>query len=566
MAKNYNLSVIVQAVDKLSGPLRGILSKVGKMANLGGIGKALQGIGDRAGLPVLARGLSRVGEAGGNVVRRMGEARDSVLRLGAAVGITGAGLGALFHNFVDSTTETDQWAKRLGVTTQYLQGLEYATKRYGISQDALIDGMKEASLRADEYALTGKGGGAEAFQRIGISQKEAKRLKSDTQALFDTILRQMRKVKDVGKRQRLADEIFGGQGGEQFTEFLSASAGDIDKLVKEAKTLGIVMDNSAIKGARTFSQTMQRLGGTLTGLRNVIGASLLPVLDDLSNQFVETFIKYRPQIEAFAKDFAAKLPERLEKLWAVMVQLKEAVEPLVKSVGWLFDTFGAGPTVIGGLAILIGGKLLFAVLALAQAFAALGISISLTPIGWFVAGAAAIAAGALLIYKNWDGISKFFSEKMAVVASAFKYGFFNGIYAIFLKFNPARLMIESFDGVLKFFTGWDLAGVLRKKFADAVQAVQSVLPDWLKKQLGIGGAPGPVGMLPMPTAASGTELGQRAAQIGRQSAQAAAGSNSEVLVRVDLPNLPQGSKVKTEGSPGTIFRTNVGYSAMAPSR
>lgn len=565
MAKNYNLSVIVQAVDKLSGPLRGILSKVGKMSNLGGIGKALQGIGDRAGLPVLARGLSRIGEAGGNVVRRMGEARDSVLRLGAAVGITGAGLGALFHNFVDTTTETDQWAKRLGVTTQYLQGLEYATKRYGISQDALIDGMKEASLRADEYALTGKGSGAEAFQRIGISQKEAKSLQGNTQALFETILKQMRKVKDVAKRQRIADEIFGGQGGEQFTEFLSASAGDIDKLVQEAKTLGVVMDETAVKGARTFSQTMQRLSGTLTGLRNVIGASLLPVLDDLATQFVDTFIKYKPQIEAFAKDFAAKLPERLEKLWATMVQLKEAVEPLVKSVGWLFDTFGAGPTVIGGLAILIGGKLLFAVLALAQAFAALGVSISLTPIGWFVAGAAAIAGAAYLIYKNWDGISKFFTDKFDAVKAAFKDGLLSGMLKLFAEFNPPRLIIESFSGVLKYFTGWDLAGVLKRKFSDAVQAVQNVLPDWMKKQLGITGEPGPVGILPAPTGASGTELGQRAAQLGRQSAQAAAGSNSEVLVRVDLANLPQGSKVKTEGAPGTIFRTNVGYSAMAPN-
>ncbi|WP_139729776.1 hypothetical protein [Aeromonas sobria] len=40
----------------------------------------------------------------------------------------------------------------------------------------------------------------------------------------------------------------------------------------------------------------------------------------------------------------------------------------------------------------------------------LGIAMLTTPIGWFIMGIAAIAGGAYLIYKNWDGISKWFSE------------------------------------------------------------------------------------------------------------------------------------------------------------
>lgn len=39
-----------------------------------------------------------------------------------------------------------------------------------------------------------------------------------------------------------------------------------------------------------------------------------------------------------------------------------------------------------------------------------GIAMLTTPIGWFIMGIAAIAGGAYLIYKNWDGIAKWFSE------------------------------------------------------------------------------------------------------------------------------------------------------------
>ncbi|HCT5134586.1 TPA: phage tail tape measure protein [Aeromonas hydrophila] len=40
----------------------------------------------------------------------------------------------------------------------------------------------------------------------------------------------------------------------------------------------------------------------------------------------------------------------------------------------------------------------------------LGMAMLTTPVGWFIMGIAAIAGGAYLIYKNWDGIAKWFSE------------------------------------------------------------------------------------------------------------------------------------------------------------
>ncbi|PTT96801.1 hypothetical protein DBR45_41890, partial [Pseudomonas sp. HMWF031] len=94
------------------------------------------------------------------------------------------------------------------------------------------------------------------------------------------------------------------------------------------------------------------------------------------------------------------------------------------------------------------------------------------------------------------------------------------------------------------------------------------LPDWAKQILGIDGASvGGGSENGAPAAVTGgadTDLGRRAAQIGQNAAQHMAQPPQAVRVQLDLNNVPPGSKVKTEGSQGATFDTDIGYSMMAP--
>ncbi len=190
----------------------------------------------------------------------------------------------------------------------------------------------------------------------------------------------------------------------------------------------------------------------------------------------------------------------------------------------------------------------------------------------------AIGAAAFIVYKNWDAIATFFEEKWGRVKAAFSDGIINGIVKVWLEYNPVRLMMEAFNGLIKYLTGWDLGAILGAKIADAVSAIKNGLPDWAKELLGIEGATVNVGQggtqdagtgapsaISSPgTAAANTDLGRRAAQIGRDAAQQVAPPPQAVRVQVDLNNVPAGSKVKTEGSQGATFDTDIGYSMMVP--
>lgn len=552
--KGYPLSVIIKAVDKLTGPLGSIMGKVRRQA--GGLGAQFGSLVNKSGLPILADRFRNVGSAVANLAGRVAMLGAGI---GAMAGVAGAAILGVTKSMATSGAEVQNWSKRLGVSAEYLQEMQYAASQYGVEQDSLIDGMKELSLRADEWATTSGGGAAEAFERLGLSEDKIKGVMGNTQELFDLVLGQLAKVDNVAKRQRLVDELFGGSGGEQMAEMVSASSEQMARLRKEARDLGVVMSDDTATAARDFNRQMQRLSAVMTGVRNSIGAAVLPQLTKLGEQFQTLFVQYRPQIEAFATDFAAKLPERIEKLTAFLGDLWDGIQPVINAVGWMVDTFGVANVILGALGALIGGWLLTSLYALGTAIYGIGAALLATPIGWFILGITAIAGLAAVVYKNWGNIVAFFSEKWAGVKAAFSDGIINGMWKLWQEYNPVTLMMEGFNGLVRYLTGWDLGAILREKMIAAVAAIQGALPDWAKELFGIEGASAVSGPA---TAGAAHPVAQRAAQIGQQAAQGM--KPQEVLVRVDMNNLPAGTKVQTAGSQGAKFDTNLGYSMMAP--
>jgi hypothetical protein len=537
-----------------------------------GIRGTLGNLAEKSGLPRLASNLKNVGTAATGVLKKIVALGAGIVAAASAAAAAAIGMAT---SMAESGTEVENWSKRLGLSAETLQELQYAGSRFGVQNDALIDGLKELSLRADEFATTGKGSAEEAFQRIGLDQKTIKATAGDTEKLFNLVLTQMRKVTNVSKRQRIADELFGGQGGEQFTEMLSASSVEMARLRKEARDLGVVMDSKTTAAAREFNWQMNRLTSGLTGIRNTIGAAVLPHLNKLADKLVTMFVQYRPQIEAFGAKFAEELPGRIEQLIGFLGDLADAFQPVGNAIGWLVDTFGGANVVFGTFATLVGGFLLTSLYSLTTAIYGLGAAILTTPVGWFMLAIAGIAGLAYIIYDSWDGIVAFFEKKWAGVKEAFQDGILNGMVKVWLEYNPVTLIMEAFNGLIKYFTDWDIAAILREKISAAASAVASSLPDWMKGLLGISGAE-PVAVQPGSYAAGGgapmlsqptygaRDLGQRAAAVGKQVAAAAPSQPQEVLVKVDMSNLPPGTRVHTQGSNGAKFDTNLGYAMAAP--
>ncbi|MEQ5834212.1 hypothetical protein [Marinobacter sp. NFXS9] len=455
-----------------------------------------------------------------NMTSEVGKASRTLAVGGATIGGT---LGLISHGYAENAEEVDQWAKRLGLATKSLSEWQYLGRQFGVDSDAMIDAIKELSLRTDEFAVTGKGPAADAFQRLGLGQKELAAASGDTDRLMQMVLNRMRSIENVAARQRLADELFGGTGGEQLAEVASLSAKEIGTLKSEAEDLGATVGGKGAKDARAYMKEWRRVQGGLQGVRNTIATELLPFFTDVMSESVDWLKENRSEVNSFASSlsdgFRSALPVAKD-LFSGIAAGARTVASLVTSLATLvggFDNLGMILAFIFALkpvmTILAFGKAIFSASsaiiglagglpAIAAGIKAIGLAIAANPIGLIITGIAAAIGGAVyLIYKNWDGITGWFSDRWRDIKAAFDGGL-SGIGKLILNWSPLGLFYKAFSKVLSWFgvdlpdtfTGFGsqiLEGLVGgitgglKKVKDTIVNAGKATIGWFKDVLGI---------------------------------------------------------------------------------
>jgi len=178
-------------------------------------------------------------------------------------------------------------AQQAGAAVETYQALRYAAEEYSVSQSALTDGLKELNLRADEWITTGGGPAAEAFKRLGFTQKELQGQLSDTGELFLQVVRRMQGLESEAARIRVADEIFGGTGGEQFVRMVAAGEEAIRSMMAEARELGFVIDRNLIERADETRDKMNQLQRLIDLQLNSALVDLAPIALNVAEAFAD---------------------------------------------------------------------------------------------------------------------------------------------------------------------------------------------------------------------------------------------------------------------------------------
>ena len=180
---------------------------------------------------------------------------------------------------VRSLAELDRQAKRSGLSVTAFQKLKFVAEQNRIDVDAMIDGIKEMQLRTDEFAETGGGSAADALKRLGYRARELGKKLEDPSELFLDMIDRMEDL-DRAAQIRVADEVFGGTGGERFVELLSQGDDGIRKIMSRADELGIVMDEEAIAKAAELDRKFAEITARVSTLSKTIVVNLAGAIEE----------------------------------------------------------------------------------------------------------------------------------------------------------------------------------------------------------------------------------------------------------------------------------------------
>lgn len=358
----------------------------------------------------------------------------------AATAVTGAAY-AMVNDFANTATEIDQLTKRLNVNAEAFQATAFAAKSFGIEQDQLADGMKELSMRAGEFALDGKAN-ADAFGEIGITQAQVKQYGNNIEGLFRLVRNKLSEVKEQGKRQFLADALFGGGLADVGGEFFSQTSANIEALQKQARESGLVISQENIDMAREYTREMDLLQARIKGLWNIVASNLLPIFTRITRQVKEFF-------DLHGED--------------IVNGLTAAIKGLITAIKYLGVAAAiAMPYLIGSAAIASWVKLIALTNALTAAFATMRT-------GALLAWAAAAAGPALV------GIA----IGALILAIQDVYTYFTGGDSI------TGRIIESFKGMDTSIRGiWDgLVDYIIGALGRIDKAIYNSMPEWMQETL-----------------------------------------------------------------------------------
>lgn len=229
------------------------------------------------------------------VIAQAGRMRAGLVSaLGAVGGVAGAGflggagaagLVASINEAASSIAQLRAEADRAGVAFEEFQRLQFVSEQQRVSIDALVDGLKELQLRADEFIVTGAGPAREAFERLGFGADELARRLEDPIELMLEIMRRAREL-DTAGQIRVFDELFGGTGGEQFVQLMRAGPEALRRGMEDA---AIVTDEVADKAARVDAE-FQRIANItetwvktqLVSAADYIGQEILPRVQEVA--------------------------------------------------------------------------------------------------------------------------------------------------------------------------------------------------------------------------------------------------------------------------------------------
>jgi TP901 family phage tail tape measure protein len=359
------------------------------------------------------------GEAMAKIQNVMGFPMEQLMRVGDAINKLDDSSAAKAPEILDVLKRTSGMGKQFGLTTQQLAGLATTMLDLGRTPEVAATGINALLMKLQAAPIQTKKF-KEALKSLGYTPEDIQ--KAIGKDAVGTLTGFLEKVSKLEPNQRV--NILGQMFGMEYSDDLAILVGGLDKykefmglVAKETNYAGSVQAEFDKRSKLTANQ-LKLLGTGVNEVAINIGNALLPGL----NALIGTAL---PVTHAIA-DLANRFPTATSVIGGT-VAAAAGLKILAIGGGYL-KTFAMEAVAIGRVGIASAR----AIIALAGASGVasgalpgatrgvmmLGTALAATPVGWVMAGIAAVAGAAVMIYRNWDAVAAFFRGVWQGIGSA----------------------------------------------------------------------------------------------------------------------------------------------------
>ncbi len=207
--------------------------------------------------------------------------------LGVSLSVAGgfATLAAMIKGAIDAADQLNKLSQKIGISVEALSTLRFAAQLSDVSLETLQKGIKGLSQNITE-ANTGIGDGAQVFDALGISVRNADGSMKSTEAVLLQVADVFANLEDGAVKTALAVKLF-GKSGMDMIPFLNQGAAGITQLTAEAERLGLKLTTETARSAEAFNDNLTALKASSSSLGIALARDFLPELTNITNAMRE---------------------------------------------------------------------------------------------------------------------------------------------------------------------------------------------------------------------------------------------------------------------------------------
>lgn len=351
----------------------------------------------------------------------------SIAALGASAAASAASIFGIAKFTADAGDEALKASQKLGISVESYQKLGFAAKLANLDVHQFTTELNFLN-RSVANGLQGNKESLDAFRALGVQLRDASGNALPVDKVFRQISANFNKLPNQALKASVTMRLF-GRSGANLIPLLQKGNAELDEAAEKAERYGIVLSEAEAQAGEEFNDTFTEVTAVLSGLRNVLGRELIPVLTDLMREFIAFVDLNRGDIVDSLRSVVEVLSDFTATMFKAFRQIFISTKGLVKLFGGfnnIAKVLGIILGIMGGGALLssIGGVTV-AVLGLAQAFTLANAAALLIPIA---IGALVVGLGLLI-----EDIVAFFQGRESFVGFLLEglKGAFSGILTFF---------------------------------------------------------------------------------------------------------------------------------------